>query len=102
MLVNTNKLKNVKVRTKSGISLGRLASLDLDADSGHLISLHVRTSGMLPGLMDEEALVAWSQVLSMSEKEIVVTDAFVTQGATWIKKRFAAPSAQFKERTESA
>lgn len=102
MLVNTKKLKNAKVRTKAGIFLGRLASLDFDADTGHLISLRVRIGGMVPGLMDEEALIAWSQVLSMTEKEIVVVDTFVTEGVVWIKKRFSAPPAQLKGREEPA
>lgn len=102
MLVNSKKMKSAKVYTKSGVFLGRLSSVDLDADTGHLLALHVRVSGMVPGLMDEEALVAWSQVLSMSEKEVRVVDTFVNEGEMWIKKRFAVPPAQLKENSESA
>lgn len=99
MLLNSKTAMGLPVRTKSGIQLGKLASFDLDAETGRLTALHVRVRGMVPGLLDDEAIVAWPQVVTMDDKEIVVVDSFATRGVTLAKKDFASPAANFKERS---
>jgi len=99
MNLNSRSLVGTPVRTRSGTPVGKLASLDFEADTGRLAVLRVRVRGMVPGLLDDEALVAWSQVVSLDEREIVVDDAAVTVGSSVLaRKDLAAPSAHFKER----
>lgn len=99
MNLNSKTLVGTPVRTRSGTPVGKLASLDFEADTGRLAALHVRVRGVVPGLLDDEALIAWSQVVSLDEREILVEDAAVVAGqAILARKDMAAPSAHFKER----
>jgi len=99
MRLNSKALGGVPVRTKAGMAVGKLASLELDSDTGRLTALLVRVRGMVPGLLDNELIVAWSQVVTMSDKEILVADNIAPAGASLAKNDFAAPPAQFKERS---
>lgn len=74
------------VRTRSGQVIGKLTDIVLDLETGRLAFLMVRVRGFIPGLLDQELQIAWAQVISMNEKETIVTDGSVPTGAT----RFAA------------
>jgi len=89
MLVNTRDMVGNPVRTKTGLLLGRLKSLDFDAETGRLDALHVKIRGPVPGLLDDELIIAWVQVISMNDKEIIVADNFAEQGAAKVRKWFA-------------
>lgn len=69
--------------------MGKVSSLDLDAETGRLVTLHVRVSGVVPGLLDQEAFVAWSQIISLSETEVIVEDTTVTPASSRFAKRFS-------------
>lgn len=99
MHLNSRAMVGTPVRTRSGTPVGKLASLDFEADTGRLAAVRVRVRGVVPGLLDDEALVAWSQVVSLDEHEAVVEDAAVRAGpAILARKDMPAPSAHFKER----
>jgi len=98
MNLNSRALVGTPVRTRSGTPVGKLASLDFEAETGHLAALRVRVRGMVPGLLDDEILVAWSQVVSLDEREIVVEDASVAARASILaRKDLPAASAHLKE-----
>ncbi len=99
MSLNSKALVGVPVRTKIGQTIGKLASLEIDPDTGRISALRVRVRGFVPGLLDDETFVGWSQVVSMDEKEIVVVDAFVPAGATLAKNDFVSPPAHLKEQS---
>ena len=80
MVLNSKALTNIPVRTKSGMAVGRFASLDLDADSGRLMAIRVRVPGVVPHLLDDEVIVQWAQIISISEDEVVISDASVPVG----------------------
>ena len=81
MLVNSKKLTGLRVVTKSAAVLGRVASLDIDSESGRIETFRVRTRGLVAGLLEGELMVHWSQVVEMTEKELVVSDAAIPAGA---------------------
>lgn len=85
MTVNSKELANAPVRTESGKGVGRVASLDVDADTGRLVAVRIR-SGVVPHLLDTELLVAWSQVVSLSKDEVIVKDAAIPVGASALAK----------------
>lgn len=89
MTVNSKHMQGVQVHTISGTRLGQVASFDLDADTGRLAAVRVKISRMVPAGLGPEALVAWSQIVSMDDKEVVVVDAFVVERESWMKKSFA-------------
>lgn len=78
MVVNTKRMVNVPVKIKTGMVIGKVASFDCDAHSGRLVSVFVRTAGFVPHVLGQELVVAWSQVVSMDETEVVVVDAAIS------------------------
>jgi sporulation protein YlmC with PRC-barrel domain len=104
MTLNTKVLIGLHVRTQSGTALGKVGSLDLDADTGHLQNLHVKTPGIVHGLLNDELAVSWGQVVSMDEKEVVVKDGTVPMGSKAIAaaKPEAAAGIQVSARESDA
>lgn len=104
MRVNTKQLIGMPVDTESGTALGRVASADFDAENGRLTTFHVKSrSMMIPGLLNEEFLVDWSQVVEVTTEHVVVEDTTVPEGArgfSQIASSAPSPSAQFSERGE--
>lgn len=82
MHISQRRLMGLPVRTRSGQALGRFTDLVIDTETGRIAFIQVRTRGFIPGLMDHELRIAWVQVISFSDKEIVVTDGSVPSGAT--------------------
>lgn len=80
MNVNSKQMSGVSVFTRSGRLLGRLVSMDFDADTGHLVAIHV-SSGLVKGLLANELVIAWSDVMEMTMEKVVVADASVPAGA---------------------
>ncbi len=81
MRVNSKRLARAMVRTVSGVQVGKLASIDLDGESGKLIAIRVAPRGVVSGLLSEELVIAWQYVVSMDEEEIIVEDASVHSSA---------------------
>jgi len=90
MVVNSRHFTNAKVLTKSGTHIGKATSLDFDADTGKLTTLHVRPTGVTHLL--EEFLVAWAQIISLSEDEVIIDDAAVPSGQKSATKPMHAPA----------
>jgi hypothetical protein len=57
----------------------------LDLDTGRIDALLVRSRGFIPGLLDQELCIAWSNVVSLSAEEAIVADGFLPL----TEKRFA-------------
>lgn len=81
MNVNSKQLSGVSVFTRAGRLLGKLASLDFDADTGHLVALRVST-GLVKGLLSNELIISWNEVVEITEEKIIVADAVVPVGAS--------------------
>jgi len=77
MIVNTKDMVGIPVETRSGERVGKVASFDLDQATGHLMSLHVKSRGLVHGLMADELLVPWTSILEMSLKKVVIQDGAV-------------------------
>lgn len=83
MTVNSKRLAGTPVVTRAGASLGKLVSLDFDADTGHLAALHVST-GLVKGLLSDELVIGWGQVVEMTPEKIIVSDTAIPAGASVI------------------
>ncbi len=103
MRLNSRQLLGLPVTTKSGQDLGKVGSFDVDADTGQVQTFHVKTRGLVKGLLEEELLVAWSQVIEINEDRMVVADASVPQGARALAARpvESAPSSGPLTRSDS-
>lgn len=49
----------------------------LELDTGRIDALLVRSRGLIPGLLDQELCIAWSNVVSLSAEEAIVADGFL-------------------------
>ena len=76
MVVNVKSFFGTNVRTQSGIRLGQVQTMSIDEDSGKLALIHVRARGVTH-LLENELLISWSDIVSMSVEEIVVRDGVV-------------------------
>ncbi|MEK7116508.1 MAG: hypothetical protein AAB879_03875 [Patescibacteria group bacterium] len=82
MPVNTKRMAGAGVRTKSGIVVGKFVSADLDGDTGKLAAVRVAPRGVVSGLLAKELVIGWQSIVSMTETEIIVTDAWATSTAS--------------------
>lgn len=80
MNINTRDLVGLPVQTRSGNSIGKVASLDVDTDTGRVAAFHVKSGGLVAGLLGDELLVSWDAVIELTSKALIVADATVPSG----------------------
>ncbi|MBU1034521.1 hypothetical protein KKD42_01880, partial [Patescibacteria group bacterium] len=83
--------------TKSGQVLGRVVDSIIDTETGRTAFLLVRSRGLIHGLMGDALKIAWSQIISIDEKEVVVTDLVVREEAANLA--FQTPSTAVNQKT---
>ncbi|MFA5935957.1 MAG: PRC-barrel domain-containing protein [Patescibacteria group bacterium] len=93
MTARVHALIGIPVKTKSGQTIGKLADVCLDCDTGRIETLIVKGPGFIHGLMNQELHIAWSQVVSLSETEAIVFDGTVPMGASHLAIGHLPPSA---------
>ena len=73
MKISNDHLVNLPVYTKSGEHLGKVASFELDLDTGKIENFYVKT-GLIEGLWHEQLLIHCSQVIEITEEKMIVED----------------------------
>lgn len=77
MLIGADKLMRLPVYTESGIRLGRVSDLEIDADTHNVLRYVVRPNFLIP----KTFLVATSQVKDITDKKVIVYDSTLKSGA---------------------
>jgi sporulation protein YlmC with PRC-barrel domain len=77
MILNSKALQGIPVETKSGQTLGKLGSVDVDGETGRISTFHVKSGGLVSGLLGDELMIAWDQVIELTDERLLVTDAAV-------------------------
>ncbi|MCC7523123.1 PRC-barrel domain-containing protein [Candidatus Uhrbacteria bacterium] len=77
MIINSKDISGIPVFTKLGIPLGKCSSLDIDADTGRLESIRIKS-----GVLTEEHVVAWNSIIEMSPEKIIVADGIIPAAAS--------------------
>lgn len=77
MILNSHTMRGVKVVTRSGQAIGKVASFDLDAATGRLVALRVRANGLMTGLLDQELTVSFDAIIEMTRTQVVIADGSV-------------------------
>lgn len=77
MVLNAKEIHGLPVRTRSGTSVGKVGSVDIETDTGRIAVLGVKTGGFVTQLLGQELDIAWTQIVAMDDKEVVVEDAVV-------------------------
>jgi len=86
MIIPWDNLLNLPVETASGEALGVVSGVDVDADTHTVKMYRVKSRGLIKGLLNDELLVASSQVVSIDKERMVVSDNVVGERALNAKK----------------
>lgn len=84
MLLNTKQLTGALVVTRAGQRVGKVVSFDVNDLTGRLAVMHVKASGLVARLTDDELLVPWDAILEMTEKKITIADGVIPAAASTI------------------
>ena len=77
MVMNAKAFHGLPVRTRSGMHVGKVGSMDIETDTGRIAFLGVKTGSLVAAFLGQELDVAWRQIISVDDKEVVVEDAVV-------------------------
>ena len=80
MVCNTKDMAGAPVETRAGEKVGKVASFDLDGATGRLISLRVKSRGLVSGLMADELIVAWDAIIELTPQKVVIADGALKVG----------------------
>lgn len=81
MQLPLKRLVGLAVKTKSGQALGKVTDAIFDAETGRLLSLDVKMHRFVPEILDDHMLIAWSQIVEVTDKVVIVKDGVVPIGA---------------------
>ncbi len=65
---------HLPVRTASGQKLGAVVDITIDADTHSVLTYHVKPNRLVPDVMATPLLIDRSQVLEITDTEMVVDD----------------------------
>lgn len=80
MNVNSKEMGGVQVETRSGMTVGKVASFDLDGATGRLVSMRVKSRG-LAAVMADELIVSWDAIVEITPEKVVVMDGWRPVGS---------------------
>lgn len=81
------------------MAVGKVAGFDFDAESGRLAVLRVKTRGLVPGLLDQELAIAWSQVVEITADKAVIEDGSApSQGRAFAVRPASSAGVHFAKR----
>ncbi|MCR4256085.1 MAG: PRC-barrel domain-containing protein [Candidatus Uhrbacteria bacterium] len=98
MILNSKAILGIPVETRAGQTLGRLGSLDVDAETGRIKTFHVKSGNLVSGLLGDELMVAWEQAVELTDERLVVADTALPVGSRALAQATqTAPSASMME-----
>lgn len=86
MSLSDKELLHLPVYTKSDHFLGRIKGFEFDELEQKIIKYFVKPSGLIEGLLNQQLIIHYSQVVSITKEKMVVEDAFVEEKGGLLKK----------------
>lgn len=77
-MLKASALKNLPVFTQSGFKLGRIVDWEIDSETQSILRYQVRRRGLWKR-WQEPLLIHRRQVVSLTEKQMIVEDALLKQ-----------------------
>ena len=71
------QVRGLPVVTQSDQEVGHLLGFNFDTARGSIVHIIVRPRGFVRGLVAQELLIAWSDVIAWSEQEVRIKDASI-------------------------
>ena len=78
MKIASKDFIGLPVQTVSGRHLGKVGGFEMDAESGQILTVFVKTGGLLGGILDQELAIHWSQVTECNQEVLIVEDLVVS------------------------
>ncbi len=78
MTINTKALVGIRVMTRSGRFIGKVASFDFEQETGRMAYMHVKAKGLVQGLIGDELLISWSQIIEITADLVIVADGAIS------------------------
>ncbi|MEK7473591.1 MAG: hypothetical protein AAB668_02610 [Patescibacteria group bacterium] len=98
MILNSKAILGIPVETRAGQTLGKLGSLDVDSETGRVKTFHVKSGNLVAGLLGDELMIAWDQVVEWTNERLVVVDsALPAESRALARATQAASSASMME-----
>lgn len=82
MLISDKQLLGLSVVTESGTDLGSVSGFDINVDSHSVWRYHVRSHHLIRRIFGGELLISYTEVISISEDKMVVSDNTSDEGGT--------------------
>ncbi len=81
MKISSEKLKNLLVKTQSGQELGVVSSFDIDVETQTILCYYINSNNLIKRILklEQDLIINSSQVISISEKEMIVSDLFIKE-----------------------
>ena len=79
MNLTSQEIINLKVETKSGQKLGRVADFIIDANTYTITTYHIKSKNIIEGLFKNELIINQSQVITIDKEKMVVEDNVITE-----------------------
>lgn len=86
MNIHSKELIGLPVHTRAGLAIGKVASLDVDMDTGRIAAFYVKSGNLVTGLLADELMVSWASVIELTSDALIVADNTVPAGATLLAK----------------
>lgn len=77
MIINSKDISGIPVFTKMGMPLGKCSSVDIDADTGRLDSIRIKS-----GVLTEEHIVSWASIIELGPEKIIVADGIIPSASS--------------------
>ena len=79
MNLRKKELINLAVYTQLGQYLGKVVDFELESSSQTIIKYYVRSKDIIKELLNKELLISKDQVITISEKKMIVEDGVILQ-----------------------
>lgn len=86
-LLQKRKLIGLPVETASGQPVGRVCDFDLDPRDHRIFRYYVQSGHRIPGLLHKQLIVSVSQVVRLTEEQMVVDDAIAREPSSAVVSR---------------
>jgi sporulation protein YlmC with PRC-barrel domain len=86
MNIHSKELIGLPAHTRSGLVIGKVASLDIDMETGRIANFYVKSGNLVTGLLADELMISWASVIELTSEALIVADNTVPVGATLLAK----------------
>jgi sporulation protein YlmC with PRC-barrel domain len=86
MIRPCKQIISLPVETRLGIALGHVIDLEIETETGKMMNIHVKPSGLVNGIIKDQLIISWSNIVEIGMKKVIVEDAVASKQAEVLAK----------------